>query len=191
MSLLTEFIKAAKTIISVGKTMNADGRGKIRNCVLRLSSDIGRAVALIVNYLEGAKTIPMERGKIDYLRNARTELLDTCNKFHICGSLYELCDEFNQIFDPVRATVAIDKMDQIQHFLNSLHMRETSILNDIDDVFDRLDRFSYEIHDSQNDPEKQKDLEKQLVDFVDEKVDYLKDRRDEIDELSEKIIREM
>ena len=73
MGLLTEFIKAARSIISVGKTMNSDGRNRIRNCVFQLSSDLGRAVALIVNYLEGAKSISVEQGKIDYLRNAQAK----------------------------------------------------------------------------------------------------------------------
>ncbi len=191
MGLLTEFIAAAKSIISIGHTMNSEGRRKIRNCVLRLSSDLGRAVALIVNYLEGAKTISIEQGKVDYLRNARSELLDTCNKFHICGSLYELCDEFNQIFNPVKATVAADKMSQIQSFLDALQYRETSIINDIDDVFDRLDRFSYDFSISNDNSETMEHLRIELVEFVDEKVQFLKMKRDEIESLSEKIVKEM
>lgn len=191
MGLLTEFIKAAKSIISVGKTMNSDGRSKIRDCVLKLSSDLGRAVSLIVNYLEGAKSVSVEQGKVDYLRNARTELLDTCNKFHICGSLYELCDEFNQLFNPVRATVAIDKMSQIEDFLGALQYRETSIINDIDDVFDRLDRLSYEFSVAGHGSEEADNLQIQLIEFVDFKVKYLKEKRDEIEILSEQIVKEM
>lgn len=191
MGLLTEFIKAAKSILLVGKTMNSEGRSKIRNCVLKLSSDLGRAVALIVNYLEGAKTISIEHGKVDYLRNARTELLETCNKFHICGSLYELCDEFNQLFNPVRATVAVDKMSQIEDFLGALQYRETSIINDIDDVFDRLDRFSFEFAALDQGSEALDTLQHQLIEFVDAKIKYLKNKRDEIEHLSEHIIKEM
>ncbi|MDQ8181691.1 hypothetical protein [Pelagicoccus sp. SDUM812005] len=191
MGLLTEFIKAARSIISVGKTMNGDGRSKIRNCVLRLSSDLGRAVALIVNYLEGAKSISIEQGKVDYLRNARAELLDTCDKFHICGSLYELCDEFNQLFNPVRATVAAGKMSQIENFLGALQCRETSIINDIDDVFDRLDGLSYEFSVADNRGEEAEKLQRELIKFVDDKVKYLKEKRDEIENLSEQIIKEM
>jgi hypothetical protein len=191
MGLLAEFINAAKSIISIGHTMNSEGRRKIRNCVLQLSSDLGRAVGLIVNYLEGAKTISIEQGKVDYLRNARSELLDTCNKFHICGSLYELCDEFNQIFNPVKATVAADKMSQIQRFLDALQYRETSIINDIDDVFDRLDQFSYDFSISNDNSETMEHLRIELVAFVDEKVQFLKAKRDEIESLSEKIVKEM
>lgn len=191
MGLLTEFIKSAKSIISVGKTMNSEGRSKIRDCVLQLSSDLGRAVALIVNYLEGAKSISVEHGKVDYLRNARTELLDTCNKFHICGSLYELCDEFNQVFNPVRATVAIDKMSQIESFLGALQYRETSIINDIDDVFDRLDQLSYDFSVAEHESEEAEKLQKELIEFVDSKVKYLKEKRDEIESLSEQTIRDM
>jgi hypothetical protein len=139
MAIIKDFIESAKDFILFAARANSDSRARMRDAVTKLSAELHRATSLVILYLEGAKGIDDDKELTAYLREARGKLLDTCNEFHVCGALYDLCDRFRQLFDPTRGSVSLGQGQSIQKFLFSLRDRERSVLDHIADTLSELE----------------------------------------------------
>ena len=139
------FIKAAKSIITIGSTANASSRQEIIDVVGKLSDELDRALSITDSYLVGAKYSIDDNELSRYLADVDGTLMRSYHEHHICAALYHLADKFNQIFDPTRFAVDISNFNEIPRLIGELQNGEQVILDDLQDISVNLRNYSNEL----------------------------------------------
>lgn len=139
------FIKAAKSIVTVGASLNATSRQEIRDVVGKLGDELDRALSLTDSYLTGAKYSIDDDELSRYLSDVDGKLMGSFYEHHICAALYHLADKFEQIFDPTKFSVSIASFDEIPRLVNELKNGEQVVLDDLQDIADKLREYANEL----------------------------------------------
>ncbi|MDX5297384.1 MAG: hypothetical protein LPK85_00385 [Gammaproteobacteria bacterium] len=134
MSTLQAFLDAARSVISFGATINAQGRQAIREVVGQLGDELDRALMLADSCLAGARYCRDDDERIQYLERFRGKLVDSFHEHQICGALYQLADRFEQVFDPLRLSVSIHEYRAIPALIDNLKNGERAVLDELDEI---------------------------------------------------------
>ncbi|MDO6712971.1 hypothetical protein Q4567_19710 [Aliiglaciecola sp. 2_MG-2023] len=140
------FIKAAKSIITIGSSANATSRQEIIDVVGSLSDELDRALSLTDSYLIGAKFSVDDNELARYLADVDGTLMRSYHEHHVCAALYHLADKFDQIFDPTRFSVDITSYKEIPRLIDELKNGEQVVLDDLQEIAIKLRDYSNELH---------------------------------------------
>jgi hypothetical protein len=140
------FIKAAKSIITVGASANAASRQEIIDVVGKLSDELDRALSLTDSYLIGAKYSIDDNELSRYLADVDGTLMRSYHEHHVCAALYHLADKFGQIFDPTKFSVDITNFKEIPRLIDELQNGEQVVLDDLQEIVSKLRNYSCDLH---------------------------------------------
>jgi hypothetical protein len=147
------FIKAAKSIVTIGASANATSRQEIIDVVGILSDELDRALSITVSYLVGAKYSIDDNELSRYLADVDGTLMRSYHEHHICAALYHLADRFKQIFDPTKFSVDISNFNEIPRLISELQNGEQVVLDDLQDIAGKLRDYSNDLYSGSMDRE--------------------------------------
>lgn len=139
------FIDAAKSIVKIGHSTNAAARQEIINVVGELGDELDRAFSITDSYLVGAKFSIDDAELSRYLADVDGKLMGSYYEHHICAGLYHLADKFQQAFDPAKFSVSISGFREIPTLINELKDGEQVILDDMQDIANKLRNYSSDL----------------------------------------------
>ena len=145
----TTFVKAAKTVITLGASLNAQARQEIRTVVGELGDEFDRALMLTDSFLVGAKFSRDDPELARYLADVDNKLRSSYHEHHLCAGLYQLADKFEQLFDPTRFSVDWHHSDELRQLISELKNGEQVVIDDLGDIAAQLRDLSAQLHDGQ------------------------------------------
>lgn len=182
MAIISDFVDSVKGIILWGVKANKTSRAEMRETVMVLYQELNDAIFLVVIYLQRARGIEDDGQLAEHLTGLRSKLLRFCKEFHICGSLYELCDRFDRLFDPMSKSIEVGEGENIRRLLNSLRDRERSILDHISDTLYLLEGKAADLRNGRV------EARVEIMELIVETIDKLKKAQKSIKNASRKIV---
>lgn len=145
MPTIKAFFDAAKAVVSLGASTNAACRQDIRDVVGQLADELDRALVLTDSYLTGARFSKDDQELILYLQSANSKLMSNLYENHVCAGLYHLADKFEQVFQPTRFSVSLQSRSEIPELIRHLKNGERAVLDDLDEMIQQLQAYSYKL----------------------------------------------
>lgn len=164
MPTLEAFFSAAKSIVSLGAKANAENRAEIRNVVGSLSDELDRGLALADAYLGGALVIRDNAELEQYLVAAYPKIMRDFAEYKVCSALYQLSDEFRQLFSTKRLSVSVTELSEVRELVDHLRYGERAVIDSLDAILQGLSTIGFEIGSAN--PRKQKALKLQAKNAV-------------------------
>lgn len=138
MPTLEAFFSAARSIVTLGAQTNAANRAEIRNVVGGLADQLDRALALADAYLGGALVIKDRRELEIYLVGSYSKILQDFHEYKVCSALYQLADEFKQVFNTKRLSVSVGELAEMKLLIERLRDGERAVIDSLDATMQRL-----------------------------------------------------
>jgi len=145
MPTIKAFIDSAKAVVSLGASTNAACRQDIRDIVGQLADELDRALVLADSYLLGVRFSKDDQELGIYLQSASSKMMSNFYENHVCAGLYHLADKFEQVFNPTRFSVSVQSYREIPDLIASLKNGERAILDDLDEMIQQLQNYSYKL----------------------------------------------
>ena len=145
MGVLSEFTNAGLNLVKLGPKLDRTQRREMRDAVGELADELNRALVLTETYLAGAKNAGDAGELARHFRDAPNRLMQDFHEYKVCGGLYDLEDRFKRIFDPMKLSVSVGNAGEFTALIQSLSQGERMILDDLDELMQRLRRLADEI----------------------------------------------
>jgi hypothetical protein len=145
MPTLEAFFSAAKSIVTLGAKANAENRAEIRTVVGNLADQLDRALALADVYLGGALVIKDPKELETYLVASYTKIMQDFHDYKVCSALYQLADEFKQLFSSKRLSVSVGELAETKALIERLRDGERAVIDSLEAIMQRLSNLGVEL----------------------------------------------
>jgi hypothetical protein len=138
MPTIEAFFSAIKTVVSLGATSNATNRLEIRKVVSTLADELDRALTLADAYLAGASFVHDKNELKNYLIGAYPKIMQDFSEYKVCASLYQLADEFSQVFNAKRLSVSVSALGEVPELIRYLKDGERAVIDSLDALLTKV-----------------------------------------------------
>jgi hypothetical protein len=185
MPTLEAFFSAAKSIVSLGATANANNRAQIRTIVGGLADQLDRALVIADVYLAGALVIQDSKELEAYLLPGYSKVMQDFHEYKVCSALYQLADEFSQVFDTKRLSVSMGEMSEIRELIDRLRDGERAVIDSLDAIIQRLYNLALELQSAG--PRKALTVRRRVSSAVEESRTQIASQRKQIKAIARRI----
>ena len=145
MPTLEAFFSAAKSIVTLGAKANAENRAEIRSVVGNLADQLDRALAWADVYLGGALVIKDPKELETYLVASYPKIMNDFHEYKVCSALYQLADEFNQLFSTKRLSVSVSELAETKVLIERLRDGERAVIDSLEAILRGLSNIGLEL----------------------------------------------